>query len=199
MPASYITADDFSKYGLDTDNIDDVYMEALGERASRIFDLEANFTPGYFAIPTVATDRIFYGNGSTYLTVDPYVAGSITAVSLSTGWTTPTYDERDGFLAVRPIPGLFETESQGLLGMPGGYWPNNVPVTVNARWGFAAVPQDVVDAVARQAVFMYRTSDVAKLLVSQEASSSLTTSALHPLTKLVIDNYLVKSSGLLIG
>jgi len=61
-------------------NMPDAELEALIEQASRIFDQACGVSPGYFnppAIP-VETSRTFYGNGSSYLRVDPYVAGTLT-------------------------------------------------------------------------------------------------------------------------
>ena len=55
---------------------------------------------GYFDKTTVtlasATSRVYWGNGTDYLDLDPYKTGSLASVTMPSGWTVPSYVELTG-------------------------------------------------------------------------------------------------------
>lgn len=135
-------------------------LEALIEQASRMFDLECGLPERYFnpvEIP-VATARTFYGDGTNYLRLPPYVAGSLdTSITLPEGHTSPTFTEVNGFLAIN---------SGGVLPPFSRFnnwygWQAGVAVTVSAIWGYRETPADVKMAVIELVINLWRETDPA--------------------------------------
>lgn len=119
----------------------------------------------------VATARTFYGDGTNLLKVDPYVPGTLnTTLGMPTGYTAPTFTERNGFLWLSSSTGVLQiprSYSIGWDGYPyagGGYgWPLGVPIAVTAKWGFEATPADVKMAIIEWAINIWRETDPAGL------------------------------------
>lgn len=145
-----------------TSALPDAQVESLILRASRFFDLLCGVTPGYFeAASNTPSSRTFYGDGSHYLRLDRYVAGSLNAtISLPDGYTAPEFIERDGYLVI---------SSSGVLPVRfapypcTGGWYAGVPITVSAKWGFSATPEDVKLAVIELAINLWRELDPANV------------------------------------
>jgi len=137
----------------------DSFVTDLIDRASRMFDHYCGVTEGYFeANGGSSSARVFYGDGTNYLRLDAYVAGSLNpTITMPTGYTVPEFSEGNGYLirasnGVRP-PGFLCT-----LGWP---WPAGVPVTVTAKWGFSATPSDVKQAIVEWVINLWRETDPA--------------------------------------
>lgn len=158
----YATAVQFRAFAFQSQGADDAKYDALLLRASRLFDRACETEDDHFAAAAQnASARTFYGDGSTYLRLDPYVAGSLTTVTMPSGYEVPDRVElgRDGsFYLVRTFneDGTLYTD-RSLLSRPG--WLVGVPVTVTARWGYAAVPDDVVHVTIQKAIHLWRTND----------------------------------------
>lgn len=131
-------------------------------RASRFFDLLCGVSPGYFeAADTNVSTRTFYGDGSHYLKLDRYVPGSLnTTISLPGDYTAPEFIERDGYLVISSSGVL--TSRFAPFPCVGG-WYCGVPVTVSAKWGFEATPEDVKLAVIELAINLWRELDPANV------------------------------------
>lgn len=160
----YATAVQFRAFAFQSVAADDAKYDALLLRASRLFDRACETEDDHFAVAGAASARTFYGDGSTYLRLDPYVAGSLTTVTMPTGYEVPDRVElgRDGsFYLVRTFneDGTLYTD-RSILSRPG--WLVGVPVTVTARWGYAAIPDDVVHVVIQKAIHLWRTNDPAQ-------------------------------------
>jgi hypothetical protein len=142
--------------------ISDSDLDKLIERASRYFDLLCGVDPEYFEpAGASATARTFYGDGTHFLKLDRYVAGSLNAtISVPSGYTAPTFTERQGYLQITSEDGIPLTRSRYFWSE--GWWPN-VPITVTAKWGFAATPEDVKHAVIELAVNLWRETDPANV------------------------------------
>lgn len=176
----YATAVQFRQFAFQSSAGDDAKYDALLIRASRLFDRAVEVEDDHFAAaaqnPSV---RTFYGDGSTYLRLDPYVPGSLTTVTMPTGYEVPDRVElgRDGsFYLVRTFneDGTLYNDQRWILSRPG--WFPGVPVTVTARWGYAAIPDDVVQAVLAKAIQLWRTNDPAQQKaadVDEESSPQL--------------------------
>lgn len=117
----------------------DGYLTKLIERASRFFDLAVGVTPQFFE-PAGATvsARTFYGDGTNFLRLDAYVAGTLnTTISVPEGYIAPTFIERDGYLVLTTSEGgLFHQwppfPSWWRIGS--GWWPG-IPITITAESG----------------------------------------------------------------
>lgn len=135
-------------------------VTALIVKASRLFDLICGVEPEYFEPAGVnATARTFYGDGTHYLKIDRYVAGSLNpTISLPEGYTAPEFIERHGYLVISSsgvLSGRFAPYACA------GGWYAGVPITVTARWGFAATPPDVNQVVLKWAAELWRITDPA--------------------------------------
>lgn len=150
--------------GTTTASLDDTQLDMLIAQASRYFDLECGVTPEYFeAAGATATDLVVYGDGTHFLKLPPYVEGSLdTDITVPDGYTAPTFIERDGYLIlastgvmthrIAPFPSPFY-----------GGWYSGVPITVSAKWGYEAVPDDVKMAVIELVINLWRETDPATL------------------------------------
>lgn len=138
-------------------------LEALIEQASRMFDLECGVPEGYFnpsPIP-IAQSRTFYGNGTNYLRVDPYVPGTLnTTLTLPADYTAPTFTEQFGYLVLNS-GGVLPPFPRFNTWWPG--WWAGVSVTVSAIWGFRETPADVKMAVIELVINLHRETDPASL------------------------------------
>lgn len=125
----------------------DAEVDALIEQVSRVFDLECGVEPEHFEAATgPSTARTFYGDGTNYLRLDPYVADSLTGISLPAGYAAPDYVERDGYLIITAPDGSLLTR-RGFSNLWCGGWREGVPVSVTAQWGYSATPADVKLAI----------------------------------------------------
>ncbi|HKS27081.1 MAG TPA: hypothetical protein VJS44_04650 [Pyrinomonadaceae bacterium] len=198
MPA-YCTASDITSQAFES--LGDVEPEVLGkvaEAASRIFDRAAQVPSEYFkpaedASPAV--EKIFYGEGADLLRLPPYVAGSLTEVSLPDGYVPVEYVEVEGGLmfAYAPVstslslldptnwPARSEWQNRRYAG-----WPAGVAIYVTARWGFAATPADVWQATVQIALQLARTSDPATVKAS-DIDNRVTREPLPPTAREVAD------------
>lgn len=143
----------------------DELLDQLIERASRFFDLECGVIPGYFDSANAAvSNKTFYGDGSNFMRLDPYVPGSLnTTVTVPAGYSVPTFIESgsppdqylilssDGVMLGRVSPLIY------------GGWYLGVPIIISARWGFEETPADVKLAVIELVINLLRETDPASL------------------------------------
>lgn len=103
----------------------------------------------------VASARTFYPGGLNHLKLDPYVAGTLTGLTVPSGYETPYYVQRGGY--------LIRTGSDYVLPVTTSDWIWNagVPVTVTAKWGFSETPADVRQAVIELVINLWREVDPA--------------------------------------
>lgn len=145
-------------------------LDALIEQASRMFDLECGVPERYFnpvEIP-IATYRTFYGDGTNYLKLPPYVPGTLNStITLPDGYTAPTFTERDGYLIFNNngvLPPFLSYCSPG--------WHAGVSVIVSAVWGYSEIPADVKMAVIELVINLHRETDPATVkLINLEGQS----------------------------
>jgi hypothetical protein len=145
-----------------TTALPDAQVEDLIEKASRFFDLLCGVEPEYFEpAGATAANRTFYGDGSRFLKLDHYVAGSLNAtITFPEGYTAPDFVERDGYLVI--------TSSEGILASPYTWgdccgWYSGIPIIVSAKWGVEATPADVKLAVIELAINLWRELDPANV------------------------------------
>jgi hypothetical protein len=170
-----------------------------------MFDRAARRPDNYFAeAATAVSARKFWGDGTNHLRTDPYVAGSITTVAMPTGYTVPGYVQEttpDGQAYLVAVYGDDEARFSGVeaesidlynvvfwnatdIG-----WPDGVKVTITARWGWAAVPADVTQAVTEFVIATLRGKDQAFAKVVNLENNQVITSAMPERTKMVADAY----------
>lgn len=107
----------------------------------------------------VATNKTIYGDGSNYLKLPPYVAGSLnTTLTYPDGYTALDFIERDGY--------LIQTSSTGIAAPFLHYtsgWYGGLPIVISAIWGFESTPEDVKMAVIEMVINLWRETDPAAL------------------------------------
>lgn len=147
---------------------DDEMFPLLATRASRLFDSLCNRPSGYFAVADLegsgdtSEERVFYGDGTNYLLVDPH-AQPIDAgdVELPVGYTAPTFVDKDGYLIVTDSKGVLPSRTAVLDWWTWAGWPDGCPVTVTSVWGFAETQEDVKEAILELIISIWRSKDTA--------------------------------------
>lgn len=174
---------------------DDEVFPLLVTRASRLFDSLCNRPAEYFAVATTegsapaTEDRIFYGDGTNYLLVDPH-AQTITAddVEMPDTYTVSNFVDKDGYLIL--------TDSRGRLAGHYGYgyspwwsgWPDGCPVTITSVWGFAGAKEDVKEAILELTIAIWRSKDSA-FLKAVDLEGHIINEAIPKITREAIQKY----------
>lgn len=135
-------------------------------RMARLVTRATGFIDGYleplrhpsaeqvFEVPAASkSSRVFYGNGRVLLRVGRIKDGeeiASTDVSLPSGWDKPTFARQGDYLRTCDSAGRLYEDGQGgdWSGFWGGarVWPEGLPVTVSAKWGYTTVPGDITEA-----------------------------------------------------
>ena len=163
---AYATAAEVKEVGTQLTGFTDALIDKVIERASRFFDHLCGVSDEFFEPAGASTSvRTFYGDGTNMLRLDPYVAGTL-SIAVPSGYTAPTYIERNGYL-------VLTTEDVGaIVGMlppfpswwrTGTGWWSGLPITVTAKWGYAATPADVKLAIIELVINVLRETDPANL------------------------------------
>ena len=162
MPNAYVTDEQLKVFGVATESDDTSVWELLAEAVSRVFDRECNVADGFFnAAASGVTLRSYRANGTRYLELFPYIASSITIIDVD---GTDYYDavvanreyrEKENFI-------IFDAEI-----------PNETPIDVTARYGFAAIPVDVQLACIEQALAMWRRKDLSFAEISGVSAAAV--------------------------
>jgi hypothetical protein len=109
----------------------------------------------------VASNRTFYGDGTNYLRLDPYVAGSLnTTITMPDGYTAPDFIQRDGYLVFTTSDGVLPP-FRHFHNCAWQGWTSGVAVTISAIWGYEATPADVKLAVIELVLNLWRETDPA--------------------------------------
>jgi hypothetical protein len=141
-----------------------------------------------YGADVVATERTFYGNGSNYLGVDPYVPGSLnTTLEFPDGYTAPEFIEVSGYLEIVSLDGV---RAPGLVYSSG--WYGGVPVVVTAKWGFESTPADVKAAIIEWAINLWRETDPASLKLTNLDGSAVRESV-PPRVKRIAQHWAMKA------
>lgn len=215
---SYATFANVQSLGLEVDAAEQTkFDELLLPAASRLIDRACEVADGFFEIAGQnASERTYYGDGSDYLLLPPFVGASVSAVALPAGYealeagdyfeatdarnfylvrqygTTrlPLTDAQAWFAAglLPPWPvGPFDLVTNGFRSYArGAGWPKGVAVTVTAQWGWAAVPPEVVAATVEIALHLWRNSDPVWM---RQANVPITPQALPATAQMVADKY----------
>jgi hypothetical protein len=213
MPV-YATIDEAREYGYQSTDDDEDVLASILTRASRLFDRYCGVKAGYFGKGDpnqTASARRYWGNGTDYLQIDPYLSSPTIIVTMPDGWDVPPFiesrdqgfqsDDGQGFQLIRTyadnsrygfISGGFVDDYAGALFAANvNYvgWPNGVRVTVEAKWGWDAVLDDVREAVLETTIAIWRGKDQAFARVVNLGESQQVFSAMPDRAKLIADRY----------
>lgn len=182
---AYLERDDIRLYAYQVQDSDLTLFDTLITRASRIFDILCCAPAGYFLQRSAAAEtRTVYGSGLSFLAL-PRHYEPVTAVTVPGDYTAPYWSEVDGCLRTKDSKGtVFQIYDPNR-----GIWPAGVAVSVTAKWGFAAVPEDVKEAVAELTIAMWRSKDHAFLKAVNLENQALIVHSTPERVKLVAEFY----------
>lgn len=141
-----------------------------------------------------ATARTFYGDGTNFLRLDPYVPGSLnTTLALPDGYTAPSFIQKDGFLVRTSTDGILSTRPRFFNNYGYGQWPIGVPIIATAKWGYATTPADVKLAIIEWVINVWRETDPTSLKLVNIDGMPLRESV-PPRVKEVIKLYRLKTA-----
>ncbi len=127
---------------------DDVLQAAL-DRATQILDTAIGYS---FAVSASGT-QVVYGDGTAYLV--PAACLTVSGVTAPSGYDIPDYVLRDGMLILTDSSGVLVPEAYQGRG-PAPAWREGVPYTVAGTFGYAAIPDDIVEACLEVAARIWR-------------------------------------------
>lgn len=214
MAGSYATIGQARDYGYQSQDADETILIDILKRASRLFDRYCGLPDGYFdrvASSTAATTRYFYGDGTDFLKIDPYLTATTPTVTLPTGFSTMTWIEANPlattkarhtnageFFLIRTY-GDDASRSSALSGnqesidfasgMTSIGWPAGIRATVSAKWGWLAVPDDVREAVLETTIAIWRNKDQAFARAVAIDGNILINDVMPPRARLIADRY----------
>lgn len=162
MPNLYIEVEALKSFGVAPDADNTNVWNLLAENVSRLFDRECEVVDGFFNVVGDSVSlKSYLANGTRYLRLWPYTAGSITIIDVDgTDYYEAVaadrlYKEKDGYL-------IFDSEI-----------PNETPVNVTAIYGFAAIPADVKFACIEQALAQWRKKDISFAEISGVSAAAV--------------------------
>lgn len=217
MAGDYITTTQIADFAQEFDALSPDGQSLIATSASRFFDNLCKVDAGFFSAATGATAKTFYGDGTAYLKLPPYI-GTIAPASVaivdndSNVVETPVYFEQNGYLVIKGYgagvptrdvsnagptffsnswPSTWNSYSSPFNTGVATYfkgWPVNLKITVTANWGFAAVPADVQQAVIQLAIHQWRVGDPAFTAISQ-SGQPYAAPAIPVQVQTIVDNY----------
>lgn len=168
--SDYATVAEIKSLGLQTRATDENVWTLLAAGASRDFDRLCEVPDDFFAAAAyddeeppepIYADRVFIGDGTAYLKLDPFVTlnpDEPIVIDPDFAYAVPTYHVNGRMLIVLSKTQLQPIELSAYPGRFAG-WKQGVKITVSAHWGFAAIPADVKLAVCKLAMHAWRLSD----------------------------------------
>jgi hypothetical protein len=217
--SAYCTKEDFRALAAQapTGAAADSLFDRLCAAASRAFDRACEAEDDFFAVAAgSASERTFYGDGSDFLSLPPFVGASVSAVELPEGYDEleagDYYEAREarnfylvrqygtsrlslqdagawfsqGIIPLWPV-GPFDLVTNNFRSLArGAGWPRGVAVIVTARWGWTPVPPEVVQATVEIALHLWRNSDPVWM---QQANVPVTPQSLPATAQMVADKY----------
>lgn len=173
-------------------NTTDAALQRRLDAATQVIDHELDQAAGTFSAAAGAAIRTVYGDGTGYLLLPAFVAGSVTLVTTISGLGVPDYIEQDGYLIVTDANGVIPIDGELRdYGITGLVWREGVPYAVSATYGYSSVPSDIKEACLQIAVRMWRAKDAGfSDVVGVEGSGAVGyNGALPNMVKRILDRY----------
>jgi hypothetical protein len=212
--SDYVTMDQVRAYTYQSQDADEEFLMRIITRACRIFDSACAVSEGYFARGNsgqTASLRYFWGDGTDYLRVDPYIQSTTPTVTMPTGFavlnwveSNPYLTERlyqpvafylvrrygdnySSFAALQDRRDYFFAEFSNQVDYVG--WPAGIRVGVTAKWGWSSVPQDVQEAVLEIITNIWRSKDQGFARAVAIDGNVVINSPLSPRAQMIADGY----------
>ena len=169
--SQYVEKEVLSDFAQEIDAIQETSQDLLLVAASRLFDNLCEVSDGFFDTISDTETRTFYGDGTAYLKVPPYVVDPDDIVVLPTvtipgeEYEVATTDWRTQGQFLVWIDKAGRTHPDAIVNRYTG-WQEGVAVDVRATWGWEATPDDVKMATIQLALHLWRSGDPAFAVVS---------------------------------
>lgn len=210
----YVTMDQVRAYVYQSQDTDEEFFTRIITRASRIFDMAASLPDGYFAkgsTAQTASIRYFWGDGTDYLKIDPYLSSPAPVVTMPTGFAVLNYvevnpnknprqnmagefflsrrygDNYSTFAALNERRDYFFAEFSNQVDYVG--WPAGIRVGVTAKWGWDSTPAEVQEAVLETIASIWRSKDQGFARAVAIDGVAVINSPLPPRAQFVADSY----------
>lgn len=190
--ADYATIDEVQAMADEPDSSSTDVWSLLVTSASRLFDKLTNVPDDFYRAydgTSAASARTFYGDGTAFLQLDPFISSPTPVVTIPGG----EYTVEAGDFVVRDGKLIFLNKTRRMSDIEyppydryTGWW-DAVAVTVTAKWGFAAIPSDVTYAVCVLALWLWRQRDPAVAITAE--LPNLQNQQIPTAAQAVIDNY----------
>lgn len=151
---AYITKDQITALQFQPSAAEGETLASLISRAERTIDRLCGVKSGHFDVASdTPSDRSFAGTGTAWLRLPPHAEelDIATDVAYASGYSLPEFDyiqDDLGFYFLRCKVGQ--------------RWRPTESIVVSARWGFAAVPDEIQEATIELVLAMWRTADPAR-------------------------------------
>lgn len=210
----YVTMDQVRAYVYQSQDADEEFLVRIIPRASRLFDVAASVSDGYFSkgsIAQTASIRYFWGDGTDYLKIDPYLASPAPVVTMPTGFAVLNYieanpnknprqntagefylvrrygDNYSTFAALNERRDYFFAEFSNQVDYVG--WPAGIRVGVTAKWGWDSTPAEVQEAVLETIASIWRSKDQGFARAVAIDGVAVINSPLPPRAQFIADSY----------
>lgn len=173
--------------------LSDANWAILATAASRLFDNLAEVEEGFFASAGSSSAKTFIGNGTAYLKLPPFTElvgedeDDPVVIIADDEYEVPDYELVGSSLVV-----LDRTQRQNFNEFSPSTrfegWRDGIKITVWAKWGFTAVPKDIVYAVIQIAHSMWKQADPSFASVAN-VDGSLAQVSVPATAQKIIDKY----------
>lgn len=215
MAASdYVTLDQVRAYVYQSQDADEDLLIRITTRAARIFDAACSLPDGYFAQGSsgqTASIRYYWGTGTDYLRLDPYLSSTAPVVTMPSGFAELNWievnanqnprqntpgefflvrrygDDYSNFQALNERRDFFFAEFSNQVDYVG--WPAGIRVGVTAKWGWDSTPQEVQEAVLETVANVWRSKDQGFARAVAVDGIAVINQPLPPRAQLIADSY----------
>lgn len=188
--ADYATVEEIQAFAEEPSALGSDAWDLIATSASRLFDKLTEVPDDFYAAAgEEATTRTYYGDGTAYLKVDPFLSTPTPLVEVPGG--EYTIDAADITAKDAMIVFLAKTMKTPISEYPpyNRYtgWYDAVPVEVEAIWGFAEIPSEVKYATIQIALTLWRQREPAAAVTS--GIDGVITFNLPKTAQMVVDKY----------
>lgn len=192
--ADYATTTQVKAHLLPTsyDSSTDTVLGELITSASRFIDSYLTVENDFFTVAGASkTAKVVYGRGGDRLRLPPFIETIAAAdMSVPSGYVKPVFAVVDGWLTIPPQLGLGIIVGNAPEFNPYLYsFASYVGYTISAKWGWAAIPEDIREACVQIVVRWFRGRDDAYAGIVTAQSGQAFERAIPAGAKMILDEW----------
>lgn len=212
--SDYVTMDQVRAYVYQSQDADEDLLMRIMTRAARIFDAACGLPDEYFTrgdSGQTASIRYFWGDGTDYLKIDPYLSATAPTVTMPTGFAVLNWvavnpyerarlntpgefflsrrygDDYSTLAALAERRDYFFAEFSNQVDYVG--WPAGIRVGVTAKWGWDSTPAEVQEAVLETIANIWRSKDQGFARAVAIDGVAVINQPLPPRAQMIADGY----------